>query len=67
MSRFISRTFTVDQVARLHEPARRVDANPQLEALARFAKIAGTIVAFVLVMSAIMAIDVAIWVPRVHP
>jgi hypothetical protein len=67
MSRFISRTLTADQAPRLHEAARRVDPNPQLEALARFCKIAGTVVAFALVMSAILAIDVAIWVPRVHP
>ena len=67
MSRLISRTLTIDNVARLREAARRVDPNPQLEALARFAKIAGAVVAFALVLTAMMAIDVAIWVPRVHP
>ncbi len=63
----ISRTLTLDQAARLRESARRVDPNPQLEALARFAKIAGTVVAFALVLTAMMAIDVAIWVPHVRP
>ena len=67
MSRFMPRTLAVDQYARLRERARPVDVNPQLEALARFAKIAGAVVALVLVMSALMAVDVAIWVPRVRP
>jgi hypothetical protein len=67
VSSFTSRTLTVDTAARLREPARRVDPNPQLEALARFAKIAGAVVAFALVLTAMMAIDVAIWVPHVRP
>jgi hypothetical protein len=67
MSRLFSRTLTIEQAARLREPALRAEANPHLEALARFAKIAGTIVAFVLVMAAMMAVDVAIWVPHVRP
>ncbi len=67
MSRLFSRTLTVDQAPRLREPARRVDPNPQLEALARFTKIAGAVVAFALVLTAMMAIDVAIWVPHVRP
>ena len=66
-SSFISRSLTVDHAPRLREAARRVDPNPQLEALARFCKIAGTVVAFAFVLTAMMAIDVAIWVPRVHP
>ena len=68
MSRLSSRTLTVDQVARLqHDRRHRVEPNAQLEALARFVKIAGTIVGFMLVMTAILAIDVAIWVPHVRP
>ena len=67
MSRLFSRTLTIEQAARLREPALSAEPNPHLEALARFAKIAGTVVAFVLVMAAMMAIDVAIWVPHVRP
>jgi hypothetical protein len=67
MSRLFSHTLTVGQAPRLREPARRVDPNPQLEALARFTKIAGAVVAFALVLTAMMAIDVAIWVPHVRP
>ena len=67
MSRLFSRTLTIEQASRLREPALRADPNPHLEALARFAKIAGTVVAFVLLMAAMMAIDVAIWVPHVRP
>ena len=59
--------LTVHQAARVREPALRVEPSPNLEALARFAKIAATAAAFVLVMVAIMAIDVAIWVPHVRP
>lgn len=67
MSRLFTRTLTVDQATRLQESARRVDPNPHIEALARCAKIIGTVVAFTLVLAAMMAIDVAIWVPHVHP
>jgi hypothetical protein len=67
VSRIASRTFAVDTSARLREAPRRVDPNPQLEALARLCKIAGAVVVFALVLTAIMAIDVAIWVPRAHP
>jgi cell division protein FtsX len=67
MSRLFSRTLTIKQAARQREPALSADPNPHLEALARFAKIAGTVVAFVLVMAVIMVVDVAIWVPRVRP
>lgn len=67
MSRLISRTLTIDSATRQREGARRVDPNPQLEALARFAKIAGAVVAFALVLTAMMAVDVAIWVPHVRP
>ena len=67
MSRLISRTLTIDNAARPRESARRVDPNPQLEALARCAKIIGAVVAFALVLTAMMAIDVAIWVPHVRP
>lgn len=66
VSRFASRTLTVDRAPRLQEGSRRIDPNPQLEALARFCKIAGTVVAFAFVLAAMMAIDFAIWVPRVH-
>lgn len=67
VSNFTSRTLTAATAPRLREAARRVDPNPQLEALARLCKIAGAVVAFALVLTAIMAIDVAIWVPRAHP
>jgi cell division protein FtsX len=68
MSRLFPRTLTIEQAARLHRDRRhRVEPNAQLEALARFARIAGTIVAFVFVMAAMLAIDVAIWVPHVRP
>jgi hypothetical protein len=67
MSRLFSRTLTMEQAAQLREPALSADPNPHLEALARFARITGTIVAFVLVMAAMLAVDVAIWVPHVHP
>jgi hypothetical protein len=67
MSRLFSRTLTIEQAARLREPALRAEANPHLEVLARFAKVAGTIVAFMLVMAAMMAVDVAIWVPHARP
>ena len=59
--------LAVHEAARWHEPALRVAPNPHLEALARFAKIAGAVAALVLVMVAVMAIDVAIWVPHVRP
>ena len=67
MSRLFSRTLTIEQAVRLREPALRAEANPHLEALARFCKFAGAVVAFALVLSAMMAIDVAIWVPHVRP
>jgi len=67
MSSLTTRTIAIDSVARIRESARRADPNPQLEALMRFCKIAGAVVAFALVLAAIMAVDVAIWLPRVHP
>jgi hypothetical protein len=66
MFRLDSRIFTVDNATRLHEPPWRVDSIPQLEGLARLCKIAGAVVVFAFVLAAIMAVDVATWVPRVH-
>ena len=68
MSRLISRTIMLGEAQRLHDNRRyRVHPNAQLEALARFCKFASAVVAFALVLAAILAIDVAIWVPHVRP
>jgi hypothetical protein len=65
------RALTATAFARLQDDQRSRStarrANAQLEALARFCKIAGTVVAFVIVLAGILALDVAIWVPHLHP
>jgi len=48
-------------------PHARHRKNPHLEALARFVTFAATLGVFALVLAALLALDVAIWVPHPHP
>jgi hypothetical protein len=54
--------------ARAATPLREhLAAGVPRDALVRFARIAGTVAAFSLVLAVMMAMDVAIWVPHMHP
>ena len=44
-----------------------IHRNPHLAALTRFCKVATVLLLFALVMAGLLALDVAIWVPRAHP